>query len=50
MARMTYHVRAWTSVPVDERRQCVECGRLFDMADETDSAEWYAGHDCESDD
>ena len=26
---------------------CRECKRVFDLMDETDAAEWYAGHDCE---
>jgi len=29
---------------------CVECGRLFDLLDATDAAEWTYGHDCEVDD
>lgn len=27
--------------------QCVECGRVFDLTDETDASEYYYGHDCE---
>lgn len=30
------------------RRKCVECGRIFDLRDETDAAEWTYGHDCEA--
>ena len=26
---------------------CFECGRLFDLTDETDADEWAYGHDCE---
>lgn len=26
---------------------CPECGRVFDLLDEDDAAEWYYGHDCE---
>ena len=26
---------------------CNECGRVFDLSDETDAAEWHYGHDCE---
>lgn len=26
---------------------CPECGRVFDLLDETDAAEWSYGHDCE---
>ncbi len=25
---------------------CIECGRVFDLLDETDANEWYYGHDC----
>jgi hypothetical protein len=27
---------------------CMECGRVFDLTDQTDSDEWYYGHDCEA--
>jgi len=27
---------------------CVECNRVFDMFDETDTEEWFYGHDCEA--
>jgi hypothetical protein len=27
---------------------CIECGRKFDMFDEEQASEWYAGHDCEA--
>ena len=26
---------------------CPECGRIFDLLDETDAEEWAYGHDCE---
>lgn len=26
---------------------CPECGRKFDLTNETDADEWYHGHDCE---
>jgi hypothetical protein len=26
---------------------CVECERVFDLANEIDHAEWLYGHDCE---
>ena len=26
---------------------CPECERVFDLANETDHAEWLYGHDCE---
>jgi len=29
-------------------RQCVECGREFDLFDEADADEWFYGHDCEA--
>ena len=29
------------------KAQCPECGRVFDLLDETDAAEWGYGHDCE---
>lgn len=28
--------------------RCCECGRVFDLSDETDAEEWHYGHDCES--
>lgn len=28
-------------------RTCAECGRVFDLTDETDAEEWAYGHDCE---
>ena len=27
--------------------RCAECGRVFDLLDETDAQEWAYGHDCE---
>ena len=27
--------------------KCLECGRLFDLANEDDASEWLYGHDCE---
>lgn len=27
--------------------QCIECGRQFNLLDDTDSDEWFSGHDCE---
>lgn len=30
------------------RNRCIECGRVFDMADEIDAQEWNYGHDCET--
>lgn len=40
-------VSAGDVLPVYARQTCPECGRVFDLTDETDAAEWYAGHDCE---
>jgi hypothetical protein len=38
-------------VPNDQTRDltatCKECGRVFDLFDETDAEEWAFGHDCE---
>lgn len=28
--------------------KCPECGRVFDLLDEADAAEWAYGHDCEA--
>ena len=33
--------------PRTPKAQCVECERVFDLTDETDTAEWAYGHDCE---
>lgn len=43
---------AWGSNPHREAlkqitRRCVECGRVFDLWDDTDAEEWAYGHDCE---
>ena len=27
---------------------CIECGRVFDLTNETDAAEHAYGHDCEA--
>lgn len=29
------------------KTRCPECGRVFDLLDETDAEEWAYGHDCE---
>lgn len=29
--------------------KCPECGRVFNMLDPVDAAEWAYGHDCEAD-
>lgn len=28
--------------------KCDECGRVFDLADANDAADWSFGHDCEA--
>lgn len=28
-------------------RTCPECGRVFEMSNAADAAEWVYGHDCE---
>jgi hypothetical protein len=28
-------------------RQCADCGRVFDLLNESDAEEWAYGHDCE---
>jgi len=35
-----------TAIPMTTR--CPECGRVFDLTDETDATEWAYGHDCEA--
>lgn len=34
-------------VAMMHRARCTECGRVFDLSDETDAEEWAYGHDCE---
>jgi hypothetical protein len=29
------------------RATCAECGRVFDLSDESEADEWFSGHDCE---
>lgn len=43
--RTAEHKRLTT--PSTPTRTCSECGRVFDLSDETDAAEWSFGHDCE---
>lgn len=31
-----------------QKVKCQECGRVFDLMDETDAGEWFYGHDCEA--
>lgn len=33
--------------PMTTTVRCPECGRVFDLTNEDDAAEWYYGHDCE---
>ena len=28
-------------------KRCHECGRVFDLFEQTDAEEWFYGHDCE---
>jgi hypothetical protein len=30
------------------RSACLDCGRVFDLLDDTDADEWTYGHDCEA--
>lgn len=32
---------------ISTKAKCVECGRVFDLLNETDASEWAYGHDCE---
>jgi hypothetical protein len=32
---------------IQTKARCVECLRVFDLLDDTDSQEWAYGHDCE---
>jgi len=34
-------------VNIQTKARCAECGRIFDLMDEDDAAEWAYGHDCE---
>lgn len=34
-------------VSMPKNKTCVECGRKFDLYNETDAEEWEYGHDCE---
>jgi len=36
-------------VPRYARHDCYECGRVFDLRDAEDGAEWATGHDCDPD-
>jgi len=29
------------------KAECPDCGRIFDLLDEEEAAEFYYGHDCE---
>ena len=33
---------------IQTKAKCRECGRVFDLFDENDAAEWAYGHDCEA--
>lgn len=30
------------------KAKCEECARVFDLLDEDQAGEWFAGHDCEA--
>ena len=32
---------------VQTKAKCQECGRVFDLLDNTDAEEFFYGHDCE---
>jgi hypothetical protein len=32
---------------IQTKAKCPECGRVFDLFDDTDNQEWFYGHDCE---
>jgi hypothetical protein len=44
----TYPASFRDLVLVQSVSKCGECERVFDLFDETDSDEWYYGHDCEA--
>jgi hypothetical protein len=46
--RASSDVRFLNALARSFERHCAECGRDFDLTDEFDAAEWYAGHDCEA--
>jgi len=35
-------------IEIPTKALCGECGRVFNMFDETDANEWAYGHDCEA--
>jgi hypothetical protein len=32
---------------IQTKTKCPECGRIFDLTDDNDAAEFHYGHDCE---
>lgn len=36
-----------SEVSFPTKARCRECGRVFDLTDETEAEEWFYGHDCE---
>jgi len=36
-----------SGISLPKNAKCVECGRVFDLYNETDAEEWEFGHDCE---
>lgn len=44
---MPTHYETRINAHVSATRKCVECGRVFDLTNDDDAAEWVYGHDCE---
>jgi hypothetical protein len=40
-------VKEREQMKLQTKAKCVECGRVFDLLDEEQAAEFYYGHDCE---
>lgn len=38
----------WARMLRQRHARCPECGRTFDLLDDTDAGEWFYGHDCEA--
>ena len=36
------------SINVNTTAKCHECGRIFDLLDDSQAEEWHYGHDCEA--
>lgn len=35
-------------IKIATKAGCGECGRVFNLLDEDEAAEWFEGHDCEA--